>query len=55
MNIVNPATQEVITTLLTDDQQSIAKKVTAAKAGQKKWAGVPLSERIADTPWKIPS
>lgn len=47
MNIVNPATQELITTVIADDQQTILKKVSAAKASQKKWALVPVAERIA--------
>lgn len=47
MNIVNPATNEVITTVVGDDQQSIAKKVMAAKEAQKQWASVPLPDRIS--------
>ena len=47
MNIINPATNEVITTVIEDDQQSVLKKVAAAKVGQKKWADVPLMERIS--------
>ncbi len=47
MNIFNPATQELITSVIADDQQTILKKISAAKAGQKKWALVPLFERIA--------
>ncbi len=47
MNIVNPATQEIITTVIADDQQTISKKVALAKAAQKKWADVQLSERIS--------
>ncbi|MEI7523360.1 MAG: aldehyde dehydrogenase family protein [Mariniphaga sp.] len=47
MNIVNPATQELITSVIADDQQSILQKVADAKSGLKNWANVPLSERIA--------
>jgi len=47
MNIVNPATNEVITTVVGDDQQSIAKKVVAAKEAQKQWASVQLPDRIS--------
>ena len=47
MNIVNPATDEVITTVRSDNQQSIELKISKARAGQKKWTLVPLEERIA--------
>ena len=47
MNIVNPATNEVITTVITDDQQTIAQKIVNARAAQKLWVQVPLEERIA--------
>ena len=47
MNIINPATNNVISTVNTDDQQSISGKVAAAKEGQKQWAKVPLAERIS--------
>jgi len=47
MNIINPATNNVITTVNTDDQQSISQKIAAAKEGQKQWAKVPLAERIS--------
>lgn len=46
MNIINPATHELISTVPTDDQQSIDKKVIEAREGQKIWAAVPLTERI---------
>ena len=46
MNIINPATHELISTVLTDDQQSIGKKINEAREGQKMWAAVPLAERI---------
>ena len=47
MNIINPATQELITTVVSDDQQSIEQKVISLRAGQKKWAAIPLAERVA--------
>lgn len=47
MNIVNPATQEIITTVSVDDQKSIANKLTSLREGQKQWAKVSLSERVA--------
>ncbi|MEI6678850.1 MAG: aldehyde dehydrogenase family protein [Mariniphaga sp.] len=46
MNIINPATHELISTVPTDDQQSISIKVKEAREGQKIWAAVPLTERI---------
>lgn len=46
MNIINPATHELISTVPTDDQQSIDKKVIEAREGQKIWAAFPLTERI---------
>lgn len=46
MNIINPATHELISTVPTDDQQSISRKVLDAREGQKIWAAVPLTERI---------
>ena len=47
MNIINPATNELICTVTTDDQLSIEKKISSLRTGQKKWAAVPLVERIA--------
>ena len=47
MNIINPATNNVITTVITDDNQSIELKISNARAAQKRWALVPLEERIA--------
>ena len=47
MNIINPATQELITTVVADDQQSIEQKVNSLRAGQKKWAAISLAERVA--------
>jgi acyl-CoA reductase-like NAD-dependent aldehyde dehydrogenase len=46
MNIVNPATQEIITTVSVDDQKTIANKLTNLREGQKNWAKVSLSERV---------
>ena len=47
MNIINPATNGIITTVITDDQLSIGQKIGNARAGQKNWALVPLEERIS--------
>lgn len=46
MKIINPATHEVITTITTDNQQSVSQKLSSAKAAQPLWAAVPLAERI---------
>ncbi len=46
MNIVNPATQEIITTVSADDQKTIANKLTNLREGQKQWAKVSLSKRV---------
>lgn len=47
MNIINPATEAIIATVQEDSAQSIQQKFEAAKAAQKMWAKVPLTERLA--------
>ncbi|MCK9402672.1 MAG: aldehyde dehydrogenase family protein [Chitinophagaceae bacterium] len=47
MNIINPATHELITTVITDDKESIDKKISGLRAGQKIWAAVSLAERVS--------
>ncbi len=47
MNIINPATEELIKTVTEDTTSSITRKYELAKASQKSWAKVPLKERIA--------
>lgn len=47
MNIINPATEEIIKTVNEDTSSSINEKYELAKAAQKSWAKVPLKERIA--------
>ena len=47
MQIINPATEEVITEIAEDTEQSIAKKFQSLKEGQVAWAHVPLQKRIA--------
>jgi acyl-CoA reductase-like NAD-dependent aldehyde dehydrogenase len=47
MNIINPATEEIIKTVNEDTSSSILEKYELAKAAQKSWAKVPLKERIA--------
>ncbi len=46
MNIINPATEEIITDLKEDAIESIEKKYNLLKEGQKKWSLLLLKERI---------
>jgi acyl-CoA reductase-like NAD-dependent aldehyde dehydrogenase len=46
MQVINPATEEVITEIAEDTEQSIAKKFQSLKEGQVLWANVPLQKRI---------
>jgi len=46
MNIINPATEALITTLSPDTASSIAEKLQLLKKGQKTWAQTPLTDRI---------
>lgn len=45
--IHNPATGALITTIASDDGESVAVKATAARAAQPAWAATPLTERKA--------
>jgi acyl-CoA reductase-like NAD-dependent aldehyde dehydrogenase len=47
MKIVNPATEETIADLPTDDAAAVAAKYARARRAQPAWARVPLAERIA--------
>lgn len=47
MNIINPATGEIIKTLSADSPTAIEQKYQKLKAGQKAWAARPLAERVA--------
>ncbi|HEY6899051.1 MAG TPA: aldehyde dehydrogenase family protein [Puia sp.] len=47
MQIINPATEEVIADLVEDTQSSIREKYQKVKAGQRAWAARPVEERIA--------
>lgn len=47
MNVVNPATEEIITILIENDRPSLDKKYKLLKAAQKHWAEQSLKERIA--------
>ena len=46
MNVVNPATEEIITILIESDSSSLDKKYDLLKAGQQHWAQQSLKERI---------
>lgn len=47
MNSINPATEEMITTLTVDSIESLEGKYWQLKGAQKQWANVSLQERIA--------
>jgi acyl-CoA reductase-like NAD-dependent aldehyde dehydrogenase len=47
MTIINPATEEVITEMAEDTQQTVAQKYQQAKQSQPAWAATPLEKRIA--------
>lgn len=46
MNIINPATEAIITTVEEDNVSSIGEKYTKVRKGQPTWHQVPLSQRI---------
>lgn len=47
MNIINPATEEIIIALQEDDKQSLNRKYRLLNAAQKTWAKKSLTERVA--------
>ena len=47
MKIINPSNEELITTVKTDDQKTIEKKLASLREGQKQWAKVSLENRVA--------
>ncbi len=47
MNIINPATEEIIANLNEDSAATIESKFNQLKKGQESWNQVPLKERIA--------
>lgn len=47
MKVINPADNKTIANLKEDGKKSIAQKLAILQAGQKKWAAVPLSKRVA--------
>jgi acyl-CoA reductase-like NAD-dependent aldehyde dehydrogenase len=46
MNVINPATEQIIATLKEDSKESIENKFRMLQEGQKKWHLVTLKERI---------
>ncbi len=47
MQIINPATEEIITELPEDTLESIQAKLVSLRKGQKEWAKKPVEERLA--------
>lgn len=47
MDIVNPATGEVIAEVADDTPEAVAAAVAAARAARPSWSAVPLAERVA--------
>jgi len=47
MNVINPSTNEIITHVETDTVESIVNKLVELRTGQKVWASLLLTERIA--------
>ena len=47
MQIVNPATEEIITNLIEDTAESLQSKLKSLQKGQKAWARVSLKKRIS--------
>lgn len=47
MQVINPATEEVIREIAEDSSETISKKFELVKDAQSEWAAVPLEKRIA--------
>ena len=47
LDIHNPATGQLVTTLAADDKASVAAKAVAARAAQPAWAALPMEQRLA--------
>ena len=47
MKVINPATGAVISDVATDGATAVRRKYEAARAGQAKWAQVPMPKRLA--------
>ena len=46
MRIINPATEEILAELVPDTAESIETKLSKLSVGQKKWALVPVADRL---------
>ena len=46
LDIHNPATEQLITTLAADDKASVVAKAAAARAAQPAWAALPMEQRL---------
>ncbi len=46
MQVINPATEEIIADLKEDNASSVAQKLATLKDGQKNWSAVSLKERV---------
>ena len=46
LEIINPATENIITTLTQDDASSLSNKLQLLKTGQKDWKNISLTDRI---------
>ena len=46
MQILNPATEELLCELSEDDAASVATKAAAARRAQRDWSGIPLRDRL---------
>ncbi len=47
MQVINPATEEVIAHLTEDTKETLADKLSKLRLGQKEWAKTPVEERVA--------
>ena len=47
LDVVNPATEELITQLPIDDGAAVALKAQKARNAQAAWAATPLAQRMA--------
>src|SRR4051812_827499 len=46
MQIINPATEEIITEVKEDTQESLSQKFELLRSHQNEWAEIPLTERV---------
>lgn len=46
MQIINPATEEIIREITEDTREGVSEKYNALRAAQRQWAKIPLNERV---------